>query len=487
VQAIREDTIMSRFSWTMRAAILAALAGLAFAALAAQGAPGAQAASWQCAGSAASVSLAGATPIAPVVAAPVPGCADTQTGLENLAQSLGLPASLLQARTASAITSIDPDGGPSASQRVGAIGRVEGLTLTLSPTAVLRVGVAQAQATGACVHGAPALAGTSQLASVTLNGVGVSLDALAAQLGALLAPLSRVVDLKVNEQAGGGSSLTQRALHLRILTTAGTPLLDVIAGEARVGVDGAVCAGAASTAGGETELRPCPRGSELNAARGLCVIHVAAQGGQGASVIIVGRPFEGPSGGTVVALVQARKRLRSACLRGAGPRYAVVGTRRGDRITGTNRADRILGLAGRDSLDGGRGADCIDGGSARDVISGGEGSDRLRGGTGRDVLDGGLGRDTIHGGSGNDYLTGGNDSDRLWGERGRDAINAGFGADRVAGGPQRDIINIATAGPPARVDCGSGHDTVRMNNNERRRVRRCEIRYVLRDGETTRR
>ena len=103
---------MRRIFLAKRARTLAALAGLAFAALAAQGAPAAQAASWQCAGSAASVSLAGATPIAPVVAAPAPACADTQTGLENLAQALGLPASLLQARTASAITSIDPDGGP---------------------------------------------------------------------------------------------------------------------------------------------------------------------------------------------------------------------------------------------------------------------------------------------------------------------------------------------------------------------------------------
>lgn len=473
---------------------LRVVAGLAvavavFAALAAQHAPGAQAASWQCAASAASVTLAGAPPIAPVVAAPSPACADTETGLDNLAQSLGLPASLLQVRTAAAITSVDPEGGPSAAQRVGAIGRVEGLTLTLAPTAVVRVGVAQAQASATCVSGASALAGSSQLASVTLNGVGVSLDGLAAQLGALLAPLGRIVDLKVNEQVNAGASLTQRALHLRVLNTAGTPLVDVVAGEARVAGDGTVCAGSSGggpTGGGGIEVRPCPRGAELDASRGLCVIRVPAQGGQTASVIVVGRPFEGPSGGTVVALVQARKRFHSTCLRGAGPRYAVIGTRHGDHITGTNHADRILGLAGRDGLDGGRGADCIDGGRGRDVISGSDGADRLHGGSGRDVLDGGLGRDAIYGGAGNDYLAGGNDTDRLFGERGRDSINAGFGADRVAGGAQRDIINVATAGPPARVDCGPGHDTVRMNNNERRRVRHCEIRYVLRDGGTRR-
>jgi RTX calcium-binding nonapeptide repeat (4 copies) len=485
---------MHRTLFNTRAATIAVLAAFAFAALAAQRAPAAQAASWQCAGSAASVSVAGATAIAPVVAAPSPACADTQTGLENLAQSLGLPASLLQARTTSAITSIDPDAGLPAGQRVGAIGRVEGLTLTLapatalSPGAVLRVGVAQAQATAACVSGAPSLAGTSQLASVTLNGTGVSLDNLAASLGALLP--GQIVDLKVNEQVRGGASLTQRALHLRVLNALRTPLVDIVAGEARVGFDGAVCAGGSGsggTGGSGNELRPCPRGAVLDAPRGLCVIRVPAQGGQAASVIVVGRPFEGPSGGTVIALVQARKRFHSSCLQGAGPRYAVVGTSRGDRITGTNRADRILGLAGRDGLDGGRGADCIDGGSGRDVVSGGEGADRLRGGTGRDVLDGGLGRDAVHGGSGNDYITGGSDTDRLWGERGRDSINAGFGADRVVGGPQRDVINVATAGPPARVDCGTGRDTVRMNNNERRRVRRCEIRYVLRDGGTNRR
>jgi len=50
--------------------------------------------------------------------------------------------------------------------------------------------------------------------------------------------------------------------------------------------------------------------------------------------------------------------------------YAIVGTRRRDRITGNNHRDRILSLRGRDSVAGGRGNDCADGGAGRDVIAG---------------------------------------------------------------------------------------------------------------------
>jgi hypothetical protein len=51
----------------------------------------------------------------------------------------------------------------------------------------------------------------------------------------------------------------------------------------------------------------------------------------------------------------------------------------------------------------------------------------------------------------------------------------------VIGGPGRDVINIATAGPPARVACGKGTDTVRGNANERRRTSGCEHRFFLPD------
>lgn len=51
----------------------------------------------------------------------------------------------------------------------------------------------------------------------------------------------------------------------------------------------------------------------------------------------------------------------------------------------------------------------------------------------------------------------------------------------VFGGSGVDFINVATAGKPARVNCGSGRDKVRINRNEIRRVRECESVIVFRE------
>jgi RTX calcium-binding nonapeptide repeat (4 copies) len=456
-------------AWTarsMKVAMLLVVAGII------TGSPASAAsASWQCRASAVHASVLGNSPVEPIVANAGPRCEDAQAGLENLAQSLGLPSDLLQARTTSAITSIDPDAAASDVQRVGALGRVEALTLQLPPGGsglVLGVGVANAQAAAACVNGRPQLAGASSVASLTVNGNAVPLDQLAQQLSAALAPLGQIVDLRVNEQVRDGTSLTQRALHLRLLTVSGTPVLDVVAGEARVGFDAAVCSGGGADSGTPPSPNPCPPGSELDTARTLCVIHVAANSAHGAMTIVVGRPFEGPSGAGVVALEAARRRFHSPCLRGKGPEYAIIGSAKADRITGTNRADRILSLAGSDRVDGGRGNDCVDGGG------------------GRDTLSGALGRDRVYGTAGNDALNGGGDTDRLSGGQGNDTINTAYGADHAYGGTGNDAINAATAGPRAHVSCGSGRDTARINATERRIMRGCENRYVLPDKRHTR-
>jgi hypothetical protein len=387
---------------------------------------------------------------------------------------------------ASAITRIEPRDAAPVDQRASASAAVEDLTLALPPGAgalTLRVASARAQAGGACQAGQAALGGTSQLEGVSVNGVAVPAGALQERLGTLLAPLGLVVELRVDEQLRDTTSLTQRAMRLRVLSALGSaPVLDVVAGEARVGFSEEVCdageqsdqgyvdvvtgggGGGGGTGGGGaggTTLRPCPSGSELDAARGRCVIRI--QSGGTTRTIVVGRPFEGPVGGRVLALTEARKRSKSRCLRGTGPAYAVLGTAKADRITGTNGRDRIVALGGNDRADGGRGADCLDGGAGRDVLSGALGGDRVLGGSGNDNINGGPSTDHLDGGTGNDTL------------------NAAFGRDVVLGGAGRDAINVATAGPPARVSCGSGRDTVRANRNERRRLRGCEVRRVLRD------
>jgi Ca2+-binding RTX toxin-like protein len=207
------------------------------------------------------------------------------------------------------------------------------------------------------------------------------------------------------------------------------------------------------------QIKPCPTGSDFNLTTGNCVITASS----GNPSIVVGKPFQGPSGGTVVPLGTARKRYKSPCLTGPGPQYVVVGTNKRDRITGTNKADRILGLGGNDALDGGRGNDCVEGGKGGDNISGALGSDRLYGLSGADHLNGGPGNDRLSAGSGND------------------TINAAYGRDLAIGGPGRDYINVATAGPPATVRCGAGFDKVRINQKERKRISGCEVNYVFKD------
>jgi hypothetical protein len=459
-----------------RAPRLVLLAGLCATACGLlSGAASAQAANWQCRGSAAASATAGNPGFEPVVAnSAFSPCVTSATGPSDAGPPTGRPGAL-RTGTGSASTSIVPAGGSPAAQTIGAVGEIENAGIALGPAGALTLGVRQAIArvSGGCAGGAPTLTGSGEVTGLSLNGTEVPLAQAIAQLSAALAPLGQVVDLRVNEEVRDATTLLHRALHLRVLTAAGTPVEDVILGEARGGFAGGVCqdTGDTGTGTGTTPpgLEPCPKGSVLDAPSGFCVIRVPGGGVQGERVIRVGRPFEGPSGGTVVPLDQARRRYKSPCLSGAGPEFAVVGTNKADRITGTNRADRILLLAGRDRGDGGRGADCVDGG------------------TGRDVLSGAQDRDRVYGMAGNDSINGGSATDLLSGGTGSDTINAAFGADRVTGGTGRDAINVATAGPRAHVSCGSGSDTVRLNASERRMARGCERMLVLPDKRVKRR
>jgi Ca2+-binding RTX toxin-like protein len=456
---------------TPRLVLLAGLCAAACGLLA--GAASAQAANWQCRGSAGSSATAGNPGFEPVVAnSAFSPCVDSATGPSDAGPPAGQPGAL-RTGTGSASTRIAPDTGPAAAQTISAVGEIENAGIALGPGGALVLGVRQAIArvTGGCAGGAPALSGTGDVSGLSINGTEVPLAQAITQIGAALAPLGQVVDLRVNEQVRDATTLTHRALHLRVLNAAGTPVDDVILGEARDGFAGAVCEDTGDTGTGVTPpgVQPCPNGSVLDAASGFCVIREPGSGVQGERVIRVGRPFEGPSGGTVVSLDQARRRFHSPCLSGPGPQFAVVGTNKADRITGTNRADRILLLAGKDRGDGGRGSDCIDGG------------------TGRDLLSGAQDRDRVYGMAGNDSINGGSETDRLSGGTGNDTINAAYGADQVIGGSGRDAINVATAGPRAHVSCGSGRDTVRLNASERRLARGCERMFVLADKRLKRR
>jgi Ca2+-binding RTX toxin-like protein len=459
---------LGRPSRTAAQALAACGAGLAFASSAQ-----AATATWTCGADAVVATVAGQSPLNPITASRTP-CSDQAVGLPNTTNAVGLAPSI-NAKSAYAITSIKPPTGKPITQTIGGASGIEGLSLqTAGGTVVIGVGAAQSIATASCKDGKATLTGSSQVTGLTINGQTVTLDGPLTSITDAISnsPLGGLVSVKLNEQVIQGETLVQRAAHVRVLAAAGTPLADVIVAQSTVSsasacdpkADGNTdpTSGSGGDGTGITNLTGvCPAGSTLDSERVLCIIKASQSGGQGE--IVIGRPFTGPSGGTVVSLINARKRFKSVCLTGVGPKYAIIGTNGANRITGRNTADRILSLGGNDQVDGGRGNDCIDGGSGRDNLAGGIGNDRVNGTTGGDALNGGPGTDYLSGGSGND------------------SMNAAFGADIVLGGSGRDYINVATAGPAARVNCGSGPDKVRMNRNEFRTTRNCETRYVLDD------
>lgn len=233
---------MRRITWS--GAVLGAC--LASAALA-SAAPAAS--TWQCSAAAVSTSLAGNPAANPVTSSGNP-CVSNATGLDSLPTPLGLPANAVSAQTASATTIATPDNEIPAKQGVGAIGRVENLAVQLPPgsgTSTLGLRAANAQATAVCIEGTPVLDGTSEALGATLGGQEIPIEQAAQQIAAGLAPLGDAVDLKVDEQIRSATGLTVNAIHLRILSAAGTPVLDLIAGQAHVGYAGAICNPAGQT------------------------------------------------------------------------------------------------------------------------------------------------------------------------------------------------------------------------------------------------
>jgi hypothetical protein len=394
-------------------------------------------------------------------------CADAETGAGNTATQLAIPQDTIGAETTSAKTVITPEVGRAIDQTVTSTAKAENLQIALpagSPS-LLGVKAATSSATGSCVSGSttPKLDGTSQVADLTVLGAAIPLDGLVGALTNALQPLGFLVDIKINEKVvGADGSLTVRALHIKILRGT-TPVVDAVVAESKVGPNGPVCDPTKQN-DGSNPTGVCPKGAELDLAQMVCVIK-ASTSGSSLGDIITGKPFSGPSGGTVVPIDIARKKYGlSPCLAAKGaPKFAIIGTNKADHITGTNIADRIIGLGGNDKIDGGRGNDCLEGRTGGDTLSGGLGNDKLYGSTGNDHLNGGPGSDYQSGGSGND------------------TISASFGKDKIFGGSGIDFINIATAGPAATANCGSGKDKIRLNRNETKKIKGCETVYIFKD------
>jgi Ca2+-binding RTX toxin-like protein len=402
-------------------------------------------------------------------------------------------------------TRIDPTVSSSDLQKVAGLGQVQSLRVENSgKDFVMTADVLQAGVTGSCNGGVPGFASSGGVSNVVINGNQVPTDATYEQTGNGLngSPLGQVTKVFFNEITPTGDSgsveqsVTRRAVHIQIFDGSGKAVFEAVLGEATAGRNGPVC----------QQGPRCPDGAVYDQTRGVCVIRESTpsagtcppdttkEGDACVRTVVVGPPKDQPQGGSVVPLGEVKGvRKTSPCLnKRFGRQIGIVGTNHGDRITGTNKSDRIFTFAGNDKVSGGRGNECIEGGLGSDQLDGSNGSDWLLGQAGNDQLSGGQGADWIYGGDGNDKVVGGTGNDRLYGGKGRNKLDGGKGNDRIYGGPDRDYIvagngrdvinagrgnddiNVATAGARAKVDCGPGIDTIRINNNELHSIKHCE-------------
>jgi hypothetical protein len=442
--------------------VITALAALLLSADALAAAP-----TFSCTANAVTTQMAGKSKLNPVTAGgDNQDCQVAVAGLPNTAEALSLD-SISTARTAYA--AVDPHGDVAYQSSPTAAAGVEDLEVSVGGQ-LLGVSAANSTLTAACAGGAPRFTPTSEVADISLAGTPIVVDGVVQPTTDEVSDaVGAAVEVRLNEVVdvqGGGKAV--RAARVT-LVRGDAPVGEVIVAESRIGLNGDACN---PDAAGTVPPAVCPAGSVYDVEHNVCVI--PAPGSQtpgnpvgditGPGAVVVGRPYTGPSGGTVMTLPRALQLFpKSRCLKGKGPRYAVVGTRKRDRITGTNRRDRILGRGGTDRIDGGRGGDCIEGGNKKDFITGGQGRDRMYGGRARDIVNGDGKADRLHGG------------------RGADTLNAGYGADRVWGNGGNDKINVATAGRRATVRAGRGRrDKVRCNPRELKRIHGAEIIKVTR-------
>lgn len=425
-------------------------------------------------------------------------CANDDAGVN---QTISSQQGSITAQAIYAATRIKPVLGASSQQVATALGQVKSIHIASADGSFsMNADVAVAGVQGSCNGGVPGFADTGSVTNVNINGQPVTTDQPYEQTGNGLngSPLGKVTKVFFNETTATGStttptqSVTRRAIHVEILDGNGNVQFEAVVGEATAGRSGPVCQPAPR----------CPDGTVYDQSRNVCVTQPncptdAPREGDVCvrTVTVVGPPGKGnPTGGKVVPLgdVKGVKSTSPCRNKRFGRQLGIIGTSHGDRITGSNKSDRIFVFGGNDRVSGGRGNDCVEGGSGSDQLEGSTGSDWLLGENGNDHLSGAQGADYIYGGNGNDKLVGSTGNDHLYGGKGRNVIDGGKGNDLLVGGPDRDYIaggggrdrvrsgggnddiNVANAGPPAHVDCGSGIDTVRINNNELHTIKHCE-------------
>jgi hypothetical protein len=324
-----------------------------------------------------------------------------------------------------------------------AVAAVDGVTIPSPNGNIVIAGPIQATASYACVNDALVPQGTSTLNLISINGTNTPV----APGQPTTIDLGGGSFIAVNQKVETANSLTETVLEVKL-----NGLADIVIGEAKV--TQSVSSPCAGTSGAPPVLEICPPGSTLNISAQLCEIVLP-----GGGVIVVSRPFQGPSGGTVFPTsVVAKKYPGFPCTTGPGPKFALVATKRGGRVYGTPKSDRILALGAYERVAALGGNDCVNGNGAHLTIFDGNGKDRVYGGPAFTRIGVGNGNDYINGRSGSDWITAGNGSDTVIGGKGNSRIDVGLGKDHVSGGPGRNKIFAAANG--AKISCGSGkHNT----------------------------
>ncbi|HEY5317726.1 MAG TPA: calcium-binding protein [Solirubrobacteraceae bacterium] len=395
-----------------------------------------------CRASTARVSLLGALVTEPTVANPnTTPCATNTAGAATVSLLTsgdpGVEAGPVGAFTYS-VFSASGGTAPGAS----AVAAVQGVTIPTGGTGFISVvGPVQAMASYSCVNDQLVATASSTLDLLDVNGQNMSVPAGSPET----IQLGGGSYIAVNEEIKTSNSLTERVLDVHL-----AGLADVVVGEAEV--TQSVTDPCAGTEGQPPPvLEICPPGSTLNIAAQLC--EIVTPGG----VIVVSRPFQGPSGGTVYPTgVVAKKYPGYPCTTGPGPKFALVATKRGGRVYGTPKSDRILALGAYERIAGEGGNDCLNGNGGNQVMFDGNGNDKDYTAAGFNRIAVGNGNDYINARTGRVWITAGNGHDTVIGGKGRSRIDVGLGKDHVYGGPSKNRVFAGANG--AKVSCGSGHN-----------------------------
>jgi hypothetical protein len=368
---------------------------------------------------------------------PTTPCA-TQNNSVNSASVPSTTHSDVTAGPAGAFTlnAFDPTG--KTAPGAAAVASVEGVTIPTASGNVYVAGPIQATAQYQCINDRLVTSYQSTLDLIYIAGVKQMVpnsEPTTFQLGG-----GNYV--AVNQRVETDNSLTIDLVHVHL-----NGIADIVVGEAKVTQDFAnPCA---NTTGAPPVVEICPPGSTLDPGIQYCVIRI------GGKLIIVSRPFKGPSGGTVYALSVARKKFHGPCLFGAGPKFALVAKKVGGRVEGTEQSDRILALGAYERVAGLGGNDCLDGEAGHQKLFDGNGKERVYAfayarvaiGSGNSMVDGGAGgHDDISLGNGNTLITGHGGHNRIDAGLGKVRINAGPGPNRVFTPSTRALVNCGTGG-----------------------------------------